>query len=74
MSMTRDEILAEARHLSDDDRNALIEDLRQAGSDELSDEQLAEVRRRIVAVDRHELATVPGEQVMQEVLASLRRR
>ncbi|QOV90858.1 addiction module protein [Humisphaera borealis] len=71
--MTRNQILLEAQSLSAEDRNALIEDLRQSGED-FTPEQLAEARRRIEAVDRGELGTLPGEQVMQEVLQSLRRR
>jgi putative addiction module component (TIGR02574 family) len=73
MPMTRDQILVEARNLSPDDRHALIEDLRQA-DDDLTPEQIAEARRRVQAVDRGELATVPGDQVMEEVLRSMGRR
>lgn len=75
MSMTKEQILAEAKALSSQERDELIEDLRQiAGDEDLSPEQWAELRRRIAAVDRGEVATIPGEQVMRELFQQVVRR
>jgi len=58
--------------MSAQERAALIEDLRRImDDDELTPEQIAELRRRIEAVDRGEMATIPGEQVMSELFARL---
>jgi hypothetical protein len=73
MAMTKDQILAEARFLGAQEREELIEDLRQADA-ELSNEQLEELRRRIAALDRGETKLLPGEQVIQELMSELRRR
>lgn len=74
MPMTRDQILAEAMALDPSEREELIEDLRQTVDDgELTPDQLAELRRRIAAVDNGE-ATLPGEQVMNEIRERLGRR
>jgi putative addiction module component (TIGR02574 family) len=72
--MTREQILAEAKSLPSKDREALIDDLRQVIDDDLSSEQLAEIHRRIDAVDRGEMGTVDGEQVMRELHEWLRLR
>lgn len=74
MPMTREQILSEARSLAPSEREELIEDLRQIPEDdEISPEQMAEVRRRIAAVDRGESIPIPGEQVMREIHELLRR-
>jgi putative addiction module component (TIGR02574 family) len=72
--MTREQILAEAKALPSKDREALINDLRQAIDDDLSPGQLAEIHRRIDAVDRGEMTTVDGDQVMRELHNRLRQK
>ena len=75
MPMTREQIVVEARSLPFPERKKLMEDLRQIGDDsEISEEQRAELRRRVAAVDRGEMKTFDGEQAMQELLSGLRRR
>ena len=67
MAMTRDQILSEVRNLEPGEREALVEDLRQIADDgELTAEQLAELRRRVEAMDGGEATMIPGEQVMRE--------
>ena len=68
MAMSREQILAEAKALDPREREELIEDLRQiVDDDELTPEQLAEIRRRVAEMDRGEAVMVPGEQVMREL-------
>jgi len=65
--MTKDQILSEAMALEPHERDEVAEALWQSVvSTELSPEQLAEVRRRIAAIDNGE-PTLPGEQVMEEM-------
>ena len=74
MPMTREQILQEARQLPPDERETLIEDLRQTGDDDLSPDQLAELRRRVEALRRGESQTIPSDQVFREILSALGRR
>jgi hypothetical protein len=75
MPMTKEQILAEARSLKQEDREELVEDLRQIVSDdELTPEQHAELRRRIEEVDRGEAELLDGETVMRELFEKLLRR
>jgi hypothetical protein len=75
MPMTKEQILAEARSLKKEDREELVEDLRQIVSDdELTPEQHAELRRRIEEVDRGEAELLDGETVMRELFEKLLRR
>lgn len=68
MSMTKDQILTEAMALDPRERDEVAEALWQGiVPGEFSPGQLAEVRRRIVALDSGEIQPVPGEQVMQEL-------
>lgn len=68
MAMSREQILAGAKALDPREREELIEDLRQiVDDDELTPEQLAEIRRRVAEMDRGEAVMVPGEQVMREL-------
>lgn len=74
MPLTREQLLIEARHLPSSERQAFIEDLRQLDDDdELSPEQLAELRRRVEAMKRGEMKMIDGEQVMKELLSGLKR-
>ena len=73
--MTREQIITEVKSLPPQERAELIEDLRQiANDDELTLEQIAELRRRVAAIDRGEMALVDGEQVMRELFERLNRR
>ena len=75
MPLTKEQILAEAMSLDPKQRGELIEDLRQTLDDaELSPEQLAELRRRVGALDRGEATLVPGDQAMREVRERIARR
>jgi putative addiction module component (TIGR02574 family) len=74
MPLTREQILEETKSWPPKDREALIDDLRQVVDDDLTPEQSAEIRRRIDAVDRGEMTTIPGEQVMRELHDWLRQR
>ncbi len=68
MPMTKQQILAEVMSLDPRERGELVEDLRQAvGGSELSSEQLAELRRRVSAIDRGEATLLDGDQVMREL-------
>ena len=72
MAMTKEQIIREVKSMPSHQRAELIEDLRQIiEDDELTPEQIAEIRRRAQAVDRGEMATVPGEQVMRELFERL---
>ncbi len=73
--VTREQIITEVKSLPPQERAELIEDLRQiANDDELTLEQIAELRRRVAAIDRGEMALVDGEQVMRELFERLNRR
>lgn len=53
---------------SDSRPRKLLEDLRQSfDADELSPELLAELRRRVDAMDRGEMEMIPSEQVMEDL-------
>jgi putative addiction module component (TIGR02574 family) len=66
--MTKEQILAEAKALDPTTREALIEDLRQVADDsELTPAQMAEITRRLQALERGEAKLVPGDQVMREL-------
>ena len=66
--MTKQQILTEALALEPRERDEVAETLWQSiVPEELSPEQVAEVRRRIGALNRGELLPIPGAQVMQEL-------
>lgn len=76
MPMTRDEIRAEAMTLDAREREALAEELLRSIWDEelaMQGEWIAECQDRIAAVDRGEMSTKPGEQVMSELYERLKR-
>jgi putative addiction module component (TIGR02574 family) len=79
--MTKEQIIAEAKKLDWEDREAIVEQLVLARSSretaEIDAAWAAEAKRRIEAVERGELKTVPGEQVLKEayeLLHQLRQR
>lgn len=65
--MTREEILAEVMKLDPKQREELAEDIWQRGTPDLTPEQVAELHRRTAAVDRGEMETIPGEEVMRQL-------
>jgi len=74
MSLTRDQLLSEACQLPTSERQEFIEDLRRLDEDdELSAEQLAELRRRVEAMKRGEMRMIDGEQAMKELMSGLKR-
>jgi putative addiction module component (TIGR02574 family) len=73
--MTKDQIIVEALKLAPEEFESLVEDLSQrVTSSELDAAQLAEIRRRIEAVDRGEMGTIPGPQMMSELRERFARR
>ena len=74
MSMTREQLFTEVMNLDPRERERLVEDLRQRiEGPELTAEQIAELHRRSEAVDRGEMETIPGEQVMEELRERFKR-
>ena len=72
--MTKEQLLAEAMALSPEERDELAEQLWQSiGENELTQDQLMEIRRRAHAVDQGEMGTVDGETVMRELFERLTR-
>ncbi len=68
MSMTKDQILTEAMALDPREREELAEALWQCPvPDELEPGQVAEIRRRSIALDNGLAQPIPGEQVMAEL-------
>lgn len=59
--------MAEVMKLDPQERDEVVEEIRQRNAPDLTPEQMAEVRRRIEAIDRGEVEMIPGEQVMQEL-------
>lgn len=70
MPLTREQLLTEARQLPSSERQAFIADLRQL-DDELSPEQLVELRRRMAEVKSGQAILIDGDQVMREVREEL---
>ncbi len=67
MSMTKEQLLSEALTLPPKERDQLAEQLWQSIREgELAPDQLAELRRRIRAIDQGEMTMVDGEQVIRE--------
>jgi putative addiction module component (TIGR02574 family) len=75
MPMTREQLFAEAMSLDAQERGALAEQLLMSLDTDPGIESawVQECRQRIEAVDRGELATVPGEEVMRKLRARLKR-
>ncbi len=66
--MTKEQILTEAMALDPHERDEVAEALWQSiVPDELTSQQLAEVRRRIESLDSGQTQSIPGEQVMREL-------
>ena len=76
MPMTKEQILAEAKALNPEEREALVEELWLTLDEErtaIEAAWVAECKRRIEAVDRGEMPTIPGDQVMRELFERLNR-
>jgi hypothetical protein len=68
MSMTKEQILAEAKSLDPNEREKLIEDLRQLpADDDFTPEQRAELRRRIDELRRGEATLIDGDEAMRQL-------
>jgi putative addiction module component (TIGR02574 family) len=74
MSMTKEQIIAEVMKLDPEERDEVAEEIWQRNAPDLTPEQMAEVRRRIEAIDRGEVEMIPGEQVMRELREKFSRR
>ncbi len=74
MAMTKEQILSEAMALDPRERDEVAETLWQSiVPDELTQQQLAEIRRRIESLESGQTQTIPGEQVMRELRERFRR-
>ena len=68
MAMTKDQILTEAMALEPRERDEVAEAFWQCiVPEEFTPGQVAEVRRRVAALDNAEVEPIPGEQVMREL-------
>jgi putative addiction module component (TIGR02574 family) len=67
MPLTREQILAEAMTLAPEERAELIEDLHQAVEENVTPEQLEELRRRAGQIDRGEVKLVPAEEALRRL-------
>ncbi|MEA2710809.1 MAG: hypothetical protein QOF78_3410 [Phycisphaerales bacterium] len=65
--MTKEQIISEAMKLDRIERDEIAQELWQRSGGDLTPEQLAEIRRRIEALDRGEVELIPGDQVMREL-------
>lgn len=66
--MTKDQISTEAMTLNPQQRDEMADALWQCRvPGEFTAEQVAEVRRRVAALDSGKAQAIPGEQVMQEL-------
>jgi putative addiction module component (TIGR02574 family) len=70
---TKDEIFADAMALDPKQREELAEELWQSVPAELTPEQIAEIKRRLKAIDSGEAELIDGEQVMRQLRARFRR-
>ena len=74
MPMTKEQILTEAMSLDPRERDEVADALWQCVvPGEFTSGQIAEVRRRIAALDSGEAYSIPGEQVMTELRARFQR-
>jgi len=72
--MTKEELIAAANSLPPKEREELVEQLQQSICEgEFTPEDIAEFKRRADAVDRGEMKTHDGEQVMRELFEKLTR-
>ena len=72
--MTKQEILNAAMALKPHERDEVAEALWQSvAPNEFTSEQIAEIRRRVAALQTGEVKPIPGEQVMQELRQRLGR-
>ncbi|HMN77482.1 MAG TPA: addiction module protein [Burkholderiaceae bacterium] len=71
MQLSVDELLEQVQHLSTDDRELLLERLRQAFAPPLDPDVeaswLAEAERRMDAIDRGELASIPWDVAKRQL-------
>jgi putative addiction module component (TIGR02574 family) len=68
MSLTREQIFAEAMALDPEERAELIQDLYQVVEEsELTDEQLAEIRRRAHEIDTGQVTMIPAEEALRRL-------
>jgi hypothetical protein len=76
MSMTKDQLLDEARNLNPAARAELIEDLRQLpeAEDDLTPQLRAELARRIAKIERGEEVFHDGPQAMSDLFRQLATR
>jgi len=75
MPMTKEQLLAEAKALDPREREALVEEIWLTLDDARTSVEAAwieECKRRIAAVDRGEMPTTPGNQVMRDLFERLK--
>lgn len=72
--MTREQIRAAVMKFDPKECEELAEDIWQRSAPDPTPEQMAELHRRIAAVDRGEMETISGEEGMSDTLERLRRR
>jgi putative addiction module component (TIGR02574 family) len=73
MPMTKEQLLAEAMKLDPKESDELVLDIWQRGSGDFTPEQMDELNRRLEVLNRGEVQTIPGEQVMKELRERFRR-
>jgi putative addiction module component (TIGR02574 family) len=74
MAMTKDQILTEAMALDPRERDEVAEALWQCRvPDEFTPGQIAEVHRRIAALDSGQVQPIPGDEVMKELRQGFQR-
>jgi putative addiction module component (TIGR02574 family) len=75
--MTKDQILQQALALDPDERSQLAEELSSSLDDKTQEEVheawAVELRRRIEALDRGEMKTMPAEEVFERLRKRLKR-
>ena len=75
MSMTKQQILDEAKALDPKEREELFDDLRQfVGEDELTVEQWDDLRSRVDELHRGNVTLLDGEEVTRGLLDELRHK
>jgi putative addiction module component (TIGR02574 family) len=77
MALTKEQILAEAMSLPPDERSHVAEELwlsvDEATKEEIDAAWLAEIRRRVAAVDSGAMKTIPAEELLAELRAKHQR-
>lgn len=71
MQLSIDELVEQVQRLSEDDRELLLERLRQAFAPPMDPDieasWLAEIDRRLEAIDRGEVASIPWEEAKRQL-------